>query len=367
MSGPLLLAAGGTGGHVFPAVALARELASRGREVALVTDERGERYEEIFAGFAVHRVASGTPTGRDLLGRASAVGAIAKGVIQARGLFRRLRPGAVVGFGGYPSLPTMLAALGRLPTAIHEQNAVLGRANRLIAPRVDRIALSFADTARLDERAQRKATLTGNPVRPELIELPPYAPPTGEFRLLAFGGSQGARSMGEVVPTAVSLLSDELRARLRLAQQARPEDLDEVRAGYEEMGVSAEVAPFFVDLPARLAAAHLVIARAGAGTVSELAAAGRPAILAPYAFATDDHQTRNAGALVDAGGAWMLRNGDFRADRLARLLAELAAAPDRLAEAAAAALSVGAPDAARRLADLVERLAPANGAMRRAA
>jgi UDP-N-acetylglucosamine--N-acetylmuramyl-(pentapeptide) pyrophosphoryl-undecaprenol N-acetylglucosamine transferase len=367
VTGPILLAAGGTGGHVFPAAALARELKARGREVALVTDARGERYDETFAGFAVHRVASGTPTGRDLLGRAAAVGAIAKGVLQARGLFRRLRPAAAIGFGGYPSLPTMMAALGRLPTAIHEQNAVLGRVNRLIAPRVGRIALSFAETTGLDERARRKATLTGNPVRLEVANLPPYAPPTGEFRLLAFGGSQGARIMGEVVPTAICLLPDELRARLRLAQQARPEDIDEVRAAYEEIGVSAEVAPFFADLPARLAAAHLVVARAGAGTVSELACAGRPSILAPYLFATDDHQTANARALVEAGGAWMLRNGDFNANRLATLLAELAAAPDRLAAAAAAALGVGAPDAAARLADLVERLAPANGAMRRAA
>lgn len=367
MSRPILLAAGGTGGHVFPAVALARELAGRGRAVALATDERGERYEEIFAGFSVHRVASGTPTGRDLLGRAVAVGSIAKGVVQARALFRRLRPAAAVGFGGYPSLPTMMAALGRLPTAIHEQNAVLGRVNRLIAPRVDRIALSFAETAGLDERARRKAALTGNPVRPEVMGLPPYEAPAGEFRLLAFGGSQGARSMGEVVPTAIALLADELRARLRVTQQARPEDIDDVRAAYAEIGVSADVAPFFADLPARLAAAHLVIARSGAGTVSELAVAGRPAILTPYVFATDDHQTKNARALVEAGAAWLLRNGEFRADRLATLLTELAADPARLVAAAGKALAVGAPDAAARLADLVERLAPANGAERRAA
>lgn len=367
MKGPILLAAGGTGGHVFPAMALARELAARGRAVALATDERGERYEEIFAGFAVHRVASGTPTGRDLLGRAAAVGSIAKGVVQARALFRRLRPAAAIGFGGYPSLPTMMAALGRLPTAIHEQNAVLGRVNRLIAPRVDRIALSFADTAGLDERAKRKATLTGNPVRPEVMGLPPYAAPDDAFQLLVFGGSQGARSMSEVVPAAIRALPESLRRRLRVTQQARPEDLEEVRAAYAEMAVAADVAPFFRDLPTRLAAAHLTIARAGAGTVSELAVAGRPSILTPYAFATDDHQTKNARALVDAGGAWLLGNGDFRPDRLATLIAELAEDPARLSTAAAKALAVGAPDAAAQLADLVERLAPANGAERRAA
>ena len=367
MSGPLLLAAGGTGGHVFPAVALARELKARGREVVLVTDGRGERYEEIFAGFPVHRVASGTPTGRDLFGRAAAVGSIARGVLQARNLFRRLRPAAAIGFGGYPSLPTMMAALGRMPTAIHEQPAGLGRVNRLLAPRVGRIALSFEDTAGLDDRAKGKAVLTGNPVRPEVAALPDYVAPADEFRIFAFGGSQGARAMGDVVPAAAGLLPAELRARLRVVQQARPEDIEAVRAAYRELGVEAEVAPFFADLPARLAAAHLVVARAGAGTVSELAAAGRPAILAPYIFATDDHQTRNAGALVHAGGAWMLRNGDFRADRVAALLGELMAAPERLVAAAAAARGVGVPDAAQRLADLVERLAPANGAMRRAA
>lgn len=367
MSRPLLLAAGGTGGHVFPAAALARELAARGREVALATDERGERYEEIFAGFPVHRVASATPTGRDLLGRGAAVASIARGVLQARRLFRRLRPAAAIGFGGYPSLPTMMAALGRMPTAIHEQNAVLGRVNRLVAPRAQAIALSFADTAGLDAQAKAKAVLTGNPVRPEVTALPPYEPATDEFRLLVFGGSQGARTMAEVAPAAVRLMPEALRSRLRVAQQARPEDEAEVRAAYAELGVAAEVAPFFADLPARLGAAHLAIARAGAGTVSELAAAGRPAILAPYAFATDDHQTRNARALADAGGAWTLPNGEFKPDRLAALLAELVAAPARLAEAAARARSVGAPDAARRLADLVESLAPANGAARRAA
>lgn len=367
MSGPLLLAAGGTGGHVFPAVALARELAARGREVALVTDERGERYEEIFAGFPVHRVSSATPTGRDFLGRGAAVASIARGVLQARRLFRRLKPAAAIGFGGYPSLPTMMAALGRMPTAIHEQNAVLGRVNRLIAPRVQAIALSFAETDGLDPRARLKATLTGNPVRPEVTRLPPYQAATDEFRLLIFGGSQGARVMGEVAPAAVRLLPETLRRRLRVTQQARPEDEAAVRAAYAEMSVAAEVAPFFVDLPARLGAAHLAIARAGAGTVSELAAAGRPAILAPYAFAADDHQTKNARALADAGGAWVLPNGEFKPERLAALVAELAAAPARLAEAAERARSVGAPDAAQRLADLVERLAPANGAVRRAA
>src|SRR5690606_26156334 len=228
----------------------------------------------IFAGFPVHRVASGTPTGRDLLGRGAAVAAIARGVLQARLLFRRLRPAAAIGFGGYPSLPTMMAALGRLPTAIHEQNAVLGRVNRLIAPRVDRIALSFAETKGLDDRARRKAAVTGNPVRPEVTALPPYRAPTDEFRLLAFGGSQGARAIGEVAPVAVRMLPEALRRRLRIVQQARPEDVEAVRTTYAELGVAAEVAPFFADLPARLAEAHLVIARSGAGAVSELAAAG---------------------------------------------------------------------------------------------
>ncbi len=365
MSGPIVIAAGGTGGHMFPAQALAGTLAERGRGIVLVTDRRGAEYGGAIAD-TVLTVSAGTVSGQGLSGRLMGLGQIAFGAIQAHGMLRRLAPAGVVGFGGYASVPTMLAAtrIG-LPTVIHEQNAVLGRANRLMAPRVRAIAAAFAETAQLCPADRAKAVHTGNPVRAAVAALAgrPYPAPErgGMLSLLVIGGSQGAAVMSEVVPAALAILPEELRARLEVVQQCRADDLDRARDTYRAAGIAAELAGFFDDLPARLAKAQLVIARAGASTVAELTSAGRPAILVPYPSAADDHQSANARAIELAGGGWTMPQPTFTPDALARRMESFLVAPPRLIDAAMKARSIGVPEAATRLADLVERRMPANG------
>jgi UDP-N-acetylglucosamine--N-acetylmuramyl-(pentapeptide) pyrophosphoryl-undecaprenol N-acetylglucosamine transferase len=358
----VLLAAGGTGGHLFPAEALAVALKARGLEVDLATDERATRYGMTFPARATHVVASDTFRARDPVAVAKTLWRLGGGVLQALGLIGRLRPAAVVGFGGYPSIPPLVAAwLRGVPTVIHEQNGVMGRANRLLARRVTAIATGFPDVLAGDPALAAKATHTGNPLRPPVIAAAaiPYTSPesAGGLNLLVFGGSQGARVMSEVVPPAIELLEASLRARISIVQQAREEDIGRVREIYARARVSADVAPFFTDLPARMAAAHLVIARAGASTVSELAAIGRPSILVPLPGALDQDQLANANRLAAAGGAIVHQQDLFTPRHLADELAVLAAAPHRLVEMAASARSLGAPDAAERLADLVVRTA----------
>jgi UDP-N-acetylglucosamine--N-acetylmuramyl-(pentapeptide) pyrophosphoryl-undecaprenol N-acetylglucosamine transferase len=354
----VLLAAGGTGGHLFPAEALADALTRRGIDVDLATDERAERYGAAFPARHVHLVASATVRGRDPLSLARTAALIGVGTVQALRLIARIRPSAVVGFGGYPTVPPVLAAtLRRIPTVIHEQNAVMGRANRLLASRVTAIATGFAGVLDGTPTLAAKVTRTGNPVRPAVVAAaatPYVAPqPGGALRLLVFGGSQGARIMADIVPAAVERLAGDLQIRLAVVQQAREEDLARVKAGYARAQVTAEVAPFFADLPGRIAASHLVVARAGASTVAELAAIGRPAILVPLPHALDQDQSANAGVLAQAGAALRLPQDDFTADRLAAEIGALASAPQKLVAMAAAARSQGAVDAAERLADLV--------------
>ena len=358
----IVLAAGGTGGHVFPAEALATSLLARGYRLALVTDDRGAAYGGVLGTIETHRLDMARMSG-GLVARVRGVLSIATAYWRARTLLRQLSPAAVIGFGGYPSLPTMLAAGAlRLPTALHEQNAVLGRANRVLARRVDAIATSFPEVKLLGPRAAARAVLTGNPVRPAVQQVrgAPYAAPgpQDEFRILVTGGSQGAHIFSKVVPAAVAALAPHLRRRLRITQQCRAEDLEAARAAYAELGVDAELQSFFADVPARLAAAHLVICRSGASTVAELATSGRPGILVPYPHATDDHQTANARALAALGAGWMTPNAEFNAMSLAERLSAFLADPTPLARAAAAAHQTGRPDAAERLADLVQRLAP---------
>ena len=354
----MLLAAGGTGGHLFPAEALADALVRRGAIVDLATDHRAERYGGRFPARATHIIPSDTVRSRNPLSLARTVLALGRGLWRAYFLLRRLRPAAVVGFGGYPTLPPLGAAtvLG-IPTVIHEQNAVMGRANRQLAPRVTAIATGFDGVLAADPALAAKATRTGNPVRPAVIaaSASPFAAPQAEglFRLLVFGGSQGARIMSEIVPPAIERLDAALRRRLLLAQQARDEDLARVRETYARLSIACEVAPFFSDLPARIAAAHLVISRSGASTVAELAAIGRPSILVPLPGALDQDQFANAGVLAAAGGAIRLPQNDFTPERLASEITALASNPQKLVAMAAAARAQGAPDAAERLADLV--------------
>ncbi len=354
----VLLAAGGTGGHLFPAEALADALAGRGLTVELVTDARAERYGKRFPARQTHVIASETLRGRNLVALARTGAIMSLALLRAAILLRRIKPAVVVGFGGYPTLAPVLAATWRrIPTVIHEQNAVMGRANKLLAPRVSAIATSFPGVLDAAPALAAKATPTGNPVRPAVIAaatMPfPALASDGLLRLLVFGGSQGARIMSQIVPAALARLDQALRIRLLVAQQARGEDLAEVRESYGRRNISAEVAAFFPDLPARIAAAHLVVSRSGASTVAELAAIGRPAILVPLPHALDQDQQANAAVLERAGGAIRLRQDDFTPQRLAAEITALAAEPHRLSAMAAAAKSAGAIDAAERLADLV--------------
>ncbi len=359
----IVLSAGGTGGHLFPAQALAGELIKRGMTVVVMTDARGRGYAKAFPGAVIETVPSAAFADRSILELATAPFEIAAGVVTAFVKLLKLKPGAVVGFGGYPSLPVMIAAwLARLPTAILEQNTVVGRVNRLVMNRMRMVAAAFP-IARFAPKDSGKVVLTGNPVRPEVIALAgaAYDAPVanGSLKLLVFGGSQGARALSKIVPAAIALLPQEMRNRLDVVQQCRPEDLDAVRAAYAKANVKAELAPFFSDLATRIAWAHLVIGRSGAGTVSELAVIGRPAILIPLPHAMDDHQRPNAEFLANAGGAWVVAQRDLTAKILAEMLVGAFSSPQELAARAAAAHAIARPDAASRLADLVERLAEA--------
>jgi UDP-N-acetylglucosamine--N-acetylmuramyl-(pentapeptide) pyrophosphoryl-undecaprenol N-acetylglucosamine transferase len=356
MSAPLVvLAAGGTGGHMFPAEALARALIARGIRVALLTDQRGQAFGENLPSVEVHRIrASRLP--RYALDRLRAVIEMGLGGLEARKLLRGLNPSVVVGFGGYPSIPTVFAAsLAKIPIILHEQNALLGRANRRLASRAQAIATSFAKVAYMPAAAH--TVLTGNPVRPGVLAVRdiPYAEPTsdGPLSILVTGGSQGARIFSEILPAAMALLPPELKARIKIVQQCRPEDIETVTAEYRAAGIDAELSTFFNDVPARLAACHLAIARSGASTVAELGVAGRPAILVPYPFATDDHQTSNAEAFAQSGGAWVISQRILTPKLLADRIAGLATHPDTLARAAEAARQEGRPAAADSFAELV--------------
>ncbi|MGE0846760.1 MAG: undecaprenyldiphospho-muramoylpentapeptide beta-N-acetylglucosaminyltransferase [Flavobacteriaceae bacterium] len=357
-AGAILLAAGGTGGHLFPAEALAAVLAERGVAVSLVTDRRVEGLSARFPGGDVHSVSSATPSGKGLAGKVSAALALAKGFLASRELLKRLKPAAVVGFGGYPSVPPVLAAaFGGIATILQEQNAVMGRANRFLAGRVDRISTAFPKVQLISAANAAKCVQTGVPVRPAVRRAAEqaYRQPAarGRIRLLVFGGSQGARAFSDLVPEAVALVDEGLRKRLDIVQQCRAEDIERVAARYREIGVSAETAPFFANLPQRMADAHLIVSRSGASTVAELAVIGRPAILVPLPGAIDNDQLMNARAFVEAGGGWLAEQAGLDAATLAGLLSSALAGPAALAAKAQAAKSVGNPRAAEALADLV--------------
>ncbi|WP_119168582.1 undecaprenyldiphospho-muramoylpentapeptide beta-N-acetylglucosaminyltransferase [Algihabitans albus] len=365
-----VLAAGGTGGHMFPAQALARVLLERGAKVVLITDKRGAGFGPDLPQIETWRVSAGGVAGGDLLSRASGALRLGWGILQARSLLKRIGPDSVVGFGGYASVPTVFAA-GRLGLRVilHEQNAVAGRANRLLAPKAETICTSFATVSGLRDSEQEKVTITGNPVRSAIAQLgrQPYGVPgpNDEFRLLVIGGSQGARVFNDVLPHALCRLPDAIKARLKVAQQVRGTDTGSVSEVYDTCGVTAELRPFFEDMSERLRAAHLLICRAGASTVAELAAAGRPAILVPYPFAADDHQTGNAQALAEAGGGWLLPQSNLTPHSLAERLVRLIEEPGALVQAAGCARAFAEENAAERLADVVLNHTRSNGGAKR--
>jgi UDP-N-acetylglucosamine--N-acetylmuramyl-(pentapeptide) pyrophosphoryl-undecaprenol N-acetylglucosamine transferase len=356
-----VLAAGGTGGHMVPAAALAEELTRRGHRVALVSDARGVRFPGLFDGIQTHVLPAGRFQVKKPQGWPSAIREMWHGRAMARELYTTFRPAAVVGFGGYPAMPALLAAFAdRIPTAVHEQNAVLGRVNRLVAGRVDAIATSYDRTERLAAKYDGKTHLVGNPVREAVLALRdrpfPLLEEDGIFRVLVTGGSQGASILSQVVPDGLAMLPVTFRRRLQVTHQARIEDIDAARAKYAEHQIAAELATYLPDLPDQLAWAHLVIARAGASTIAELTAAGRPAILVPLPGATDDHQTVNAREITAAGGARTIPQTEFTAKELAKQMQRLGLDPVALENAAGRAKSVGRPHAVSDLADLVESL-----------
>jgi UDP-N-acetylglucosamine--N-acetylmuramyl-(pentapeptide) pyrophosphoryl-undecaprenol N-acetylglucosamine transferase len=370
MSPPFAIAAGGTGGHMFPAQALAAELAQRGHRSVVICDARGARFLQRDQ---EHRlIAAASPTGSPLQ-RLQGLASLACGFAQSLSLLRRLRPAALAAFGGYASVPVALAAAAlRIPILAHEQNAVLGRANRMVARRAQRLALTFEATRGAEEVPAERRLIAGNPVREAVAPLAgrPYATPAAAepLRLLVVGGSQGARVLSDVVPAAIALLAPEKRARLDLTQQCRPEDLPRVGEAYAAIGFAAELAPFFEDLPERLAEAHLVISRAGASSVAELLVLGRPSILVPFRLAADDHQSANALAVAAAGAAWTMPEAELTPERLAGRLAAVLTDPGMLAPMAAAARGQGRPDAAAALADALLALClPAPATLRREA
>lgn len=355
-----VLAAGGTGGHLIPAFALAAELHQRGHHVALITDERGTAIPGKPDYLTAHVLPAGR-FGKNPLGWPAGVSAVLEGRSMALRLFDTFAPSAIVGFGGYPALPALLAATAaKLPSIVHEQNAVLGRVNRLLAGRVDAIATSYAKVDRLKPKHAPKVHLVGNPVRAEVLALReqdfPAFTEEGLLRVLVTGGSQGARVLSEVVPDGLAMLPPALRQRLQVTQQCRPEDLDAVRKRYAEHDIPAELGTYFEDMHERLADAHLFIGRAGASTIAELTAVGRPAILIPLPIATDDHQAANTREMVKTGGARMIRQDAFQPKELAKQIQAMAMNPGSLANAAHGAFNCGRPDAAKDLADLVESM-----------
>ena len=355
-----VVAAGGTGGHLFPAQALAQALTARGWRVVLATDERVQTLSASFP--AERRVSLSAATFKpgDPLGAAKAGSVILKGVMQARAELTALKPAVVIGFGGYPSLPALIAAISQgRRTIIHEQNAVMGRANRLLAPRVTAVACAFPTLLKAPASVQARAVVVGNPVRPDIqaIYERPYEPPADEVRVLVTGGSQGARLLSEMTPRAIAVLPDAIRSRLKVQQQTRPEAVERARETYAAADVEAEIAPFFERMGERLAGCHLMIGRAGASTVCEIAVAGRPSILVPLKIALDDDQGQNARLLAAAGGAEVLNEDQLSIESLSTLIQALIEDPARLTAMAAGAKAVAKPDAADRLADLVEKTA----------
>jgi UDP-N-acetylglucosamine--N-acetylmuramyl-(pentapeptide) pyrophosphoryl-undecaprenol N-acetylglucosamine transferase len=355
-----VLAAGGTGGHLIPAFALATELEARGHHVALITDERGANIPGKPDSVPAHVLPAGR-FGKNPLKWPAGIGAVLEGRRMALRLFETFEPSAVIGFGGYPALPALLASTSaKIPSVVHEQNAVLGRVNRLLAGRVDAIATSYPDVARLKPKYAPKTHLVGNPVREEVLALRdqdfPALTEESLLRVLVTGGSQGASVLSQVVPDGMAMLPPPLRQRLQITQQCRPEDLDAVRDSYNKHDIPAELGTYFEDMHERLADTHLFIGRAGASTIAELTAVGRPAILIPLPIATDDHQAANTREITKAGGARMIRQDNFGPKELAKQIQAMAQKPETLANAAHGAWNCGRPNAAKDLADLVETL-----------
>jgi UDP-N-acetylglucosamine--N-acetylmuramyl-(pentapeptide) pyrophosphoryl-undecaprenol N-acetylglucosamine transferase len=354
------LAAGGTGGHLFPAEALARELAARGHDVVIYTERRGAAYTKALEGLPYVVLPARSLAG-SVGGKLAAGFTILRATLQARRDMKRRRVALLVGFGGYPSFAPAVAAKSlKLPLLLHEQSTRLSMANRQLLRHADALATSFPRVAGLEGFDCARVTETGNPVRRDILAARgdyPALSPESTLELLVVGGSQSARVFGEVVPSALLALPGDLRRRLRLSLQYKGDDADAIATRLRDAGIDATIRPFFDDMGARLRAAHLVITRAGATTAADLLAVGRPAIFVPIPHGgSREEQRRNAETLADAGAGWCLPEPEFSAEALAALLSKLFASSIRLPQAAAVATSMARPQAAANLADLVERM-----------
>ncbi len=359
MTAPIVVAAGGTGGHLFPAQALAAEMVKRGRKIVLITDNRGEGFSQRFPNADIRHIRAATFAGAGVVGRISAAVKIVLGIYDAIRVLRQTKPRVVIGFGGYPSFPTMVAAMVcGVRRCVHEQNAILGRVNKVIATRINLIASTFGPFEDVSASVNQKVVVTGNPLRDPIIaqaQSPyPEISESGELNLLVFGGSQGARVFSDVVPDALRLLPDSMRNRLRVVQQARPEDVARVEDAFQQSGIAADVSAFFEDMARRISESHLIVCRSGASTVCEIAAIGRPAIFVPLPTAMDDHQTVNASFLAAKGGGWLMRQNAMTAEALAGRIIDLFHNPEELRSAAAEARSSGRTQATSYLADVLE-------------
>lgn len=362
----VVLAAGGTGGHVYPAEALAGEMLKRGYRLALITDRRGDAYGGVLGELETFRVRAGGIAGKGVLAKIRSVVEIVVGIWQARSIMKRIKPEVVVGFGGYASVPTLVAAcLGNYKTAIHEQNAVFGRANRALASRVDRIVTCFADMDTGSAGSAERIVQAGMPVRQAALDLQnvdyPTLDATSPLNILVLGGSQGARVLSDVIPGSIAALPEEFKSRLKITQQCRPEDLDRVKNAYAQANVDAELSSFFNDVPRRMTNAHLIIARSGASTVAEALVVGRPTLMVPYPYAVDDHQTKNAHAVDEVGAGWLMPEPAFSEDALALRLEHLFSLPNTLRKASDCARAAGRPDATEQLAKIIENLIQPDG------
>ena len=353
----IVLAAGGTGGHLFPAEALAQELLARGHKVVIITDKRGNAFKSVGDRVDIHTVRAATLRA-GIISKIKAVTDMGIGILQARKLLKKIKPDVIVGFGGYPSFPGVFAGqhLG-IPTILHEQNAVLGKANVWLADKAEQIAVSLPGTSGIKPANQNKVVTTGNPVRADIVAVRNnlYQPPGNDMRIFITGGSQAAKVFSDVVPEAVGRLPDDLKKKLSIVHQCREDDVAPTEAKYKIAGVKVEIKSFFNDMADRLKTCHLFIGRSGASTVAEIAAVGRPAIFVPYPGHKDMQQKFNAEVLSTKGGGWMMMQDSFSPDAVAAKLTELMRDPKQLEQAAAAAKSCGQPDAARNLADVVEK------------
>lgn len=357
-SRPIILAAGGTGGHIYPAISVARALIKRTRNIAIITDDRGTLFSQYDLNTDIYYIKASSPSG-GLLRKLIGLGLLGVGFFQARSILKKIQAVAVIGFGGYPSVPTMCAAaqIG-LPTIIHEQNAVMGRANRFLAPTVKKIAVSYDQVKGISPKAISKVIQTGNPVREEISKIGDKVytalDSKGKLNVLVFGGSQGAQILSKVVPSAIAALPKNKRSRVVVTQQCHPGDMDFVKSLYKTANIQSDLRPYFNDMPDRLSAASLVISRAGASTISELVAAKRPAILVPYPHATDDHQTANAVAITSSSAGWCISEDKFTIERLKLKIQQLIENPSLLNDAADNIKDLYKFNAAETLADILE-------------